>query len=152
MGWGLINLLQKFLRAVIVTKFNGDDLRNIRKEQKLSRSEMAKLLGVSPVTIEKWEQMGNKPIRDKYEHAVSTIAGAGVAGAGIGLIAAPAVLPALGLFAGIGGLAYSTGLLSDRELRNASVAIENLKKLTPEERIQFVKLFQKMSEASDQAK
>jgi transcriptional regulator with XRE-family HTH domain len=123
--------------------FTGDDIRNLRKSCRLSRKELGDILGVAAVTIEKWEQRGNQKIRTKYHDKLIQLSGAGLAGAGIGAFAAPALLPVAGLM-GLGAIS-AAALLSDTELENAAKTIEKLKRLTPEERLVMVELMKKMN-------
>ncbi len=122
-------------------QFSGNDLREIRKKHRLKRSEMAQYLGVSPVTIEKWEQHGEEKIRPKYLEKISSLAGVGAVGVGVGMFAAPALIP----FAAIlGGGAMIGGLLNDNELAKASDLVVGLKKLSPSERKKLFAMIKKM--------
>jgi transcriptional regulator with XRE-family HTH domain len=133
-GWPVPNL------------FIGDDVRSLRKRHKLSRKELAEFLGVSAVTIEKWEQAKEKIIRPKYEEKLTKLSKLGAAGVFAGLLAAPAlVLPA----ALLGGGSLLGKLVTDEELENAASVIEGLKKLTPEEREQFFTLSKKIASNVD---
>jgi transcriptional regulator with XRE-family HTH domain len=123
--------------------FTGDDIRNLRKSCRLSRKELGDILGVAAVTVEKWEQRGNQEIRTKYHDKLMQLSGAGLARAGIGAFAAPAILPVAGLM-GLGAIS-AAALLSDKELENAANTIEKLKRLTIEERQVMVDLMKKMN-------
>jgi transcriptional regulator with XRE-family HTH domain len=121
--------------------FTGNDVRDIRKSLGLSRAEMGSVLGVAAVTVEKWEQSGDKTIRSKYFGKLMELSGAGFAGAGIGFVAAPAILGVAAATA-IGALAASA-LIGDKELDEAIGMMERLRKLSPEERKTLVELLLK---------
>ena len=122
--------------------FFGRDVKSIRKKHRLSRSEMAESLNVSPVSIEKWEQSPDKPIRPKYHQKLNTFLGMGGAGALAGLVAAPvALLPSLAIF----GAAGAAKLIADNNIDDAISGLEALKKLTPEERETLISLVDKMN-------
>jgi len=105
----------------------------------MSRKELAAFLNVSAVTIEKWEQQGDRPIRPKYHAQLKELKGKNAALLAAGALAAPTlVLPAL---LAAGGL---QALLGDAELDRAYLMIEKLKRLGPEERETFLKLARKM--------
>ncbi len=123
--------------------FSGHEIRNLRKAHKLSRHELAAILGVSPVTIEKWEQAAEKPVRSKYHSKLLELAGAGAAGAGIGFFAAPVLFPVAGIL-GLGAIGLSA-LVTDAELDKASETIQGLKKLTPSERESMIQMLLKMN-------
>lgn len=122
-------------------QFTGNDLREIRKRHRLKRSEIAQLLEVSPVTIEKWEQHGDERIRPKYLEKISTLAGGAAAGIGVGLLAAPALLPLASI---VGAGAIIGGLMGDEDLTRASELVQGLKKLSPADRKKLFSLVQKM--------
>jgi len=126
-----------------VAQFSGNDIRSLSKAHKLSRHELAAILGVSPVTVEKWEQASETPVRSKYHTKLLDLAGAGAAGAGFGIFAAPALSPVAGIL-GLGAISLSA-LLTDAELDKASETIQGLKKLTPSERDSMIRLLLKMN-------
>ncbi len=126
-----------------MSDFNGNDIRELRKNHRLTRKEMGDLLSVSAVTVEKWEQKSNQKIRPKYHEKLMEIAGAGIAGAGIGVLAAPALLPIADVL-GLGAIGLAC-LVSDTELEKASATIEKLKRLSSEEREIMIQLVKKMN-------
>src|SRR4051794_40834230 len=112
--------------------FTGNDVRAVRKKHGLTRKELADYLEVSAVTVEKWEQHGEKIIRPKYHQKLAQLGGIGAAGIAAGLLAAPALLaPALI----VGGAAGFGALLSDEGLERAGRLLDGLRKLSPEERM-----------------
>ncbi len=131
-------------------EFTGDDLRTFRKKTSMSRQDVAAHLNVSPVTVEKWEQHGDKPIKTKYYGSLSSIGalgtGVGAAGVAAGLIAAPAVL---GVAAAVGAssiLAGGLGLSKDsKDIQKLTNLLEGFSKLSPKEQKQYVNLLKKMS-------
>jgi hypothetical protein len=100
-------------------------------------------LGVAAVTVEKWEQRGEEQVRTKYLEKLIQLSGAGIAGGGVGALAAPALLPVTDLV--VLGAISAAALLSDKELENAANTIEKLKRLTIEERQVMIDLMKKMN-------
>ena len=126
-----------------MAKFTGNDVRDIRKKHRMTRKELAEELGVSAVTIEKWEQHGDKTIRSKYHEKLANIGGIGTAGVIAGMLVAPALLaPAAILGGGVGVAA----LLTDDGLDKATKLLNQLKRLTPEERETLINLTRKMND------
>jgi transcriptional regulator with XRE-family HTH domain len=123
--------------------FTGDDIRELRHSLMLSRADIAKALNVAPVTIEKWEQARSKPVRPKYVSKLMELGGAGIAGVGIGALAAPALLPVAGVIA-VGALGASK-LIGDKEIDAAIDLMTKLKNLNFEERQTLVDLMIKMN-------
>ena len=58
---GKINVRKTKLIIKPVSKFNIDDIKRIRKKTGLSQVMFAGSLGVSPKTVEAWENGRNKP-------------------------------------------------------------------------------------------
>jgi transcriptional regulator with XRE-family HTH domain len=123
-------------------QFTGDDVRSLRKKNKLSRKELAEFLGVSAVTIEKWEQAREKVIRPKYEEKLTKLSKLGAAGLFAGILTAPALIVPAAL---LGGGSFLGKLVTDEELDSAASLIEGLKKLSPQEREQYFALSKKIS-------
>jgi len=123
--------------------FSGNDIRALRRSRRLSRKELGDVLGVAAVTVEKWEQRGEEQVRTKYLEKLIQLSGAGIAGGGVGALAAPALLPVTDLV--VLGAISAAALLSDKELENAANTIEKLKRLTIEERQVMIDLMKKMN-------
>lgn len=127
--------------------FTGHEIRELRRQHDLTRKQLAKLLGVAAVTIEKWELAPNQPIRPKYHEALGRIAGLGTGAGIVGAIAAPAVLAALPIAGLVGvGLIGAKKLLTDTELDQAEAVLRSLRRLSPEERETWLNLTAKMAE------
>lgn len=56
-----------------MSKWTGSKVRELRHKRRLSRKEFAELLNVAAVTVEKWEQRPDTPIREKYLHQLDAI-------------------------------------------------------------------------------
>lgn len=126
--------------------FTGNDVRELRKKHSLSRRKLGEFLNVAAVTIEKWEQAGDQPIRPKYYDALGKIAGYS-AGAGIvGAIAAPMALAALPAVSILGAGAWmASKFWSDTEIDRIEESLIALRRLTPEERKTLFQLYEKMN-------
>lgn len=126
--------------------FTGKNLRQIRKSLGLSRKQVGDLLGVAAVTIEKWEQKNDTPIRSKYHGPLMLLSKAEVP-SGDGN--ASGQVPSVSL-SGFEAL-NNASLLTDSELENAMSTIEKLKRLTISERQRLLALVKKMNSPADRS-
>jgi transcriptional regulator with XRE-family HTH domain len=122
-------------------EWTGAEVRQLRESMNLTRKQFSQYLNISAVTVEKWELSPKKKLRSKYYPTLSGLSGAGVAGASIGLLAAPALI---GPAAIAGGIGLVLDIISDKGLKEAIEKLESLQKLNENERSTLVQLWLKM--------
>jgi transcriptional regulator with XRE-family HTH domain len=122
----------------------GNDLRELRKKYRITRAELAKYLEVSPVTVEKWEQRGEDPIRPKYLEKLAGLTGMGSMGVGAGLIAAPALLGPASILAAVAGVSAISSIREGMQVDKTGELLRKLNKLSARDRNKLFEIIRKM--------
>lgn len=126
--------------------WTGERVRKLRAEFNLTRNELAKLLNVSPSTIEKWEEKSSrkKEIRVKYIDSLDKIIKdlkTKTKGSLLGAaLSAPVVTGPL-LLGGAAGLSY---FLNKKNIKKTVDLLNQLSELTEDEREKFLKILEKL--------
>ena len=131
-------------------EWTGKDILKLRSELGMKRPQFAQLLHVSVSILEKWEshENQNRPLKAKYLETLKNIASGKISQRGAlaaaSLVAAPTIVAPAAL---LGLIASKTGIfekLSDKNLDKGIEFLNELKKLSPDEREKFLKLLSKL--------